>query len=345
MESETHKRVSLATQWAQAYVCGGDEVILLSGSAGLGVADAKSDVDIYVFSHSVTAISDRAQLLSNFGLCRLFELPTRRGGRLGRYLFEGMTVDIEHVPMVAVNSTIDAVLVGNEIDPEKQKVIRGLLDAVALCGAEQWRLWCQKLAAYPRQLSVNMLRRHVNFEPLLRLKQRTLNRDDPLAFFGRLVAVMVNIVGTLAGLNKYYLGVAPGILKWTDLHLSRMHNLPTGTAEQLKVSLRDPSDCNLADLAVLISQILDRVDDAFPDVPTRRARSFLMSPHPTAALIIRHARHDSRSIGRAADRSSSELRSHWLSLGDLPVLGVEPACDARNGLSDPGTCLSARKSR
>jgi hypothetical protein len=284
MASETHKRVALATEWAQAYVRGGDEVIILSGSAGMGVADAKSDVDLYVFSHAVTAIPDHTEPLSKFGHCRLFDLPTRRGGRIGRYLFEGIMVDIEHVPMAAVNSTIDAVLLGNEIDPEKQKVIRGLLDAVALCGAEQWRFWCQKLAAYPRQLSINMLRRHVNFEPLLRLKQRTLNRDDPLAFFGRLVAVMVNIVGTLAGLNGYYLGVAPGILKWTDLHLSRMQNLPMGTAERLKVSLRDPSDCNLTDLTVLICQILDRVDDAFPDVPTRRARTFLTSHNSTTAL-------------------------------------------------------------
>lgn len=274
--SEVDRRLALAAECAGACRRDGTEVIILSGSAGMGVADSGSDIDLYVICDSAAASVPDAGSLSRLGLRPLTALPTRRGGWLQRHRCEDILIDIEGVPRSAVSATLDAVLVANEVDPEKQKVIRGLLDAVALAGTDEWQLWCRRLAAYPDQLGINMLRRHVRFEPLLRLKRRTLDRDDPLAFYSRLVVVMVNVLGTLAGLNRYYVGAAPGILKWTDFHLQRMQNVPSGTAQRLKAALRDPSDPNLADVEGLILETLDRVDAACPAVSTQRARAALL---------------------------------------------------------------------
>jgi hypothetical protein len=120
-----------------------------------------------------------------------------------------------------------------------------------------------------------MIRAHLRFEPLVRLKRRTLERGDPLAFTATLTNCIVHLVGVLAGLNGYYLAAAPGLLKWTDLHLSRMRIRPEGIATLIGEAIREPSDENLGALEELISGVFDVVEKAFPDVSTRTARDFL----------------------------------------------------------------------
>lgn len=275
MVTGSTSRIQLAAGWARACTRQGNEMIILSGSAGAGNADDHSDVDLYVFVDALAASTSNEDSLLQLGLRKTFALPTKRGGLLERYIFQDMAVDIELVPRAVLTRTLDAVLIKGDVDPEKQKVIRGLLDAVALYGQEEWELWCRKLEPYPRQLAINMVRAHMHFEQLVRLKRRTLERDDPLAFCSRLVVAMVNIVGTLAGLNAYYWGADPAILKWTDVHLSRMQRRPPETGQRIKAGLRDPSDSNLRDLENLVNEVLDLVEVTFPEVPTCYIRPFL----------------------------------------------------------------------
>ncbi len=272
---QSDERLALAAKWARALALRGDEVVLLSGSAGLGIADDHSDIDLYVFNGGASeAIFDNSAL-RGFGLCKVFAAATRRGGTLERYALGGILVDIEQLPREALLQTIDAVLLEFDVDPAKQKVLRGLLDAIALNGEAEWQCWCARLAAYPRQLAINMIRAHLRFDPLVRVKRRTLLRGDPMAFSGSLTVFLAQIVGVLAGLNHYYLGAAPGLLKWTDLHLSRMQAVPSTAVDFIHAVLRDPSDHHLTALEHLARDLFAAVDSAFPEVSTHTARDYL----------------------------------------------------------------------
>ncbi len=272
ISGESERRLALARRCAPA--CAADEVVILSGSAGFGIADERSDVDLYVFGNGPKKGEDR---FAKHGLRKVFETPTRRGGTLARHVVDGIAFDVEVVPRLEVERVLDAVLREHDVDPEKQRMVRGLLDAVPIAGVSDWKAWCERLAEYPPQLGFNMLRAHLHFERLADMKRRTLDRGDTLAFYGRLTGTLVNALGSLAGLNRYYLGVAAHVLKWTDVHLGRMSALPAGATERMKAALRQPTDGRMEDLDALISEILDLVDRMAPQVPTRYVRPFLSS--------------------------------------------------------------------
>jgi hypothetical protein len=197
---------------------------------------------------------------------------------LERFLYNDISVDVETVSITEIERTINEVLLEYDIDPLKQKIVRGIIDARVIHGEPQWSQWSQRMDKYPDQLAHNMLRAHLHFERTSDLKQRTLDRGDALAFYGRLSAVVLNVVGTLAGLNRYYLGVAYEILKWTDFHMSRMRLVAPDTATRMDACLREPSDANLKDMDILVQQVLAMVDRASPDVTTKYIRPFLDPP-------------------------------------------------------------------
>ena len=213
--------------------------------------------------------------LERHGLRRVLSLPTSRGGMLHRFWCGGISVDVETVPIGAIERTLDDILLRHDTDPFKQKVARGILDAEAIYGKSQWTQWCDRLADYPVELAQKMIRAHLHFEKTSELKQRTLGRGDALAFYSRLSAVLLNVVGTLAGLNRYYLGVAPAVMKWTDFHLSRMDLILPNTAMRMEACLREPSDANLKDIDALVQQVLALVDRASPATTTEYIRPFL----------------------------------------------------------------------
>jgi hypothetical protein len=272
ISGESERRLALARRCAPA--CAPDEVVILSGSAGFGIADERSDVDLYVFGNGPKKGEDR---FAKHGLRRVFETPTPRGGMLVRHEVDGITLDVEVVPRLEVERVLNAVLREHDVDPEKQRMVRGLLDAVPIGGASEWKAWCERLQEYPPQLGLNMLRAHLHFQRLSEMKRRTLDRGDPLAFYGRLTDTLVNALGSLAGLNRYYLGVAAHLLKWTDVHLGRMSAVPANAAERLKAALRQPTDERMEDLDALIVEILDLVERMAPQVHTRYVRPFLAS--------------------------------------------------------------------
>jgi hypothetical protein len=278
ISDESQRRIELAQRCSTAYVDDGSEVIIVSGSAGLGMADERSDLDMYVFCEAGKKLRNREDRLSQFGLRKAFETPTSRGSTLERYVLDDLTVDVEVVPKPVVEKVLAAVLCEHDIDPEKQKVVRGLLDAVPIAGADAWEEWCRRLATYPSELGIHMVGSHLRFARLVDMKRRTLDRGDPLAFYSRLTGTMLNSLGSLAGLNHYYLGIAPRILKWTDVHLGRMTNLPTRASERIKAGLREPTDECLEDLQALIGDILCLVDQMVPEVQTQHVRRFLASP-------------------------------------------------------------------
>jgi hypothetical protein len=46
--SESERRFRLVQDWLEGRAWGSDDVILLSGSAGAGIADRSSDIDLYL---------------------------------------------------------------------------------------------------------------------------------------------------------------------------------------------------------------------------------------------------------------------------------------------------------
>lgn len=274
------ERASMAGKWLERSGCLDGDVVLLSGSAGLGIADQSSDVDIFVFTDREIP-SDPADALPACEDFRLtFQALTRRGGVLQRWSQHGILVDVERLPKLHVLDTLERLLVRHDPDATCQKVARGLLDAVPLSGASAWQDWCTRLSTYPDGLARAMIRSHLALEPLRRLRARTLEREDPLAFGCGLAAFQLHVLGLLAGLNRYLLPAAPGLMKHTRHHLARMRWQPPGLERSLSLTWQDPCDSNLSCLEQIAMTVLDEADARHPEISTARCRCQLQSGTP-----------------------------------------------------------------
>ena len=80
LSRQSGERLALAASWAETLASRDDDVVLLSGSAGLGIADDHSDIDLFVFSDDVLEVGSDNSALRDFGLHRMFAARTLRGG-------------------------------------------------------------------------------------------------------------------------------------------------------------------------------------------------------------------------------------------------------------------------
>jgi hypothetical protein len=250
------------------------QCVILCGSAAAPWADRASDIDLYVFTDSSERDGhDWQPPLDN--AAKVFADRSQRGGWFSRWSLSGVVMDVEWVPRSFVDRVLGDVVRCNDVDPEKQQTIRGLIDCQVLSGRSVHAAWLEAICPYPDALAVAMVRRHLRLRDLVRIRARTLDRGDTLAFYAQASAVMLDLVGMLAGVNRYYLGVSPDRAKWLPLHLNRMPCKPPNMTVRVDRGLRKPSEDNLADLNCLGEEVLTIVEGAFPQLWTRHVRSLV----------------------------------------------------------------------
>lgn len=275
MNDASRWRLELAQDIADIYAAQpGVQMVIATGSAARGVADAWSDLDLMAYWDEVP---DPAWLgtppLAGTGASR-FTAQGSGGGYLEQYRLGALKIDVGHGSVAGLAERIDDVTVRHSTEPTAQKVASGLQHAIALYGAGAYEQHRARVAAYPDALALKMVQQHLFFMPAWTHERQSLDRGDLFGFYDLVCDVVRNLMGVLAGLNRVYYPTHPEP-KWTAWYLTRMPLQPDGTHEAITALLAQPTHETIAAFYAVIEATVALVEQHLPAADTTTARAVL----------------------------------------------------------------------
>jgi predicted nucleotidyltransferase len=204
-EAAEHLR-ALATQIVEAAI---ERVPLraaiLTGSAGRGDADFYSDVDLLLYVDQLPSEERLAAIRTAVG----GTAPLTRH-RLDHFCGEEFDLhevrtEVSFFPVERIEWRLDELRDRpEEIEPEIQKVVQGMLEGLPLYGKELIQRWQARLSDYPEPLRRATIERCWNFFPLWYHGEAMAERDAELWRLEVLLEAAFNLLGVVAALNRIY---------------------------------------------------------------------------------------------------------------------------------------------
>jgi hypothetical protein len=272
------RRLALARRMAS--ICAsypGVRAIALTGSVARGEADDASDIDLLLYYDELPTEEEvQATRLQVGGSERIFFLGDPKEGSFAEsYAVDGVKHDFAHATIATWERDMDVVLEQHECDSPMQKALSGILDAVALHGAELLGGWKARAARYPDALAEAMVKRHLRFYPPWVPEKHAADRDDLLFLYEILTEAERNILGVLMGLNRVYHW---GEYKRMDSFLARLPIAPVNLSSRLKAILRAEPHTAVQQLGSLIDETFALVETHMPNVNVAEVRQRYQRP-------------------------------------------------------------------
>src|SRR6266478_4287021 len=273
MQEESLWRYALAQQIASHYHANPKvAAVLVEGSVARDYADRSSDLDLAVFwAQPPTAQECRDIVTRALGRDR-HPSPSHReaAGWSERHVREGVAIDVRHTTVAATEGILAAVL--ERADPRlaKQQHLAALRSALPLVNPTLITRWQQQAAAYPHELAVAMVRKHLRFRPAWEQEQLA-QRHEVLVLYDSFCTAQKHLLLVLLGLNRLYY---PG-WRWLDRLMDEMQVTPPNLSPRLKqlfaiVSI-DPR-ASVYQLHDLIEETFRLVETHLGEVDTQAAR-------------------------------------------------------------------------
>jgi hypothetical protein len=284
--SELRRR--LAESLVLAYASNPNVVALfVGGSAARGHADRYSDLEIGVVWSEAPAEAERSDAITAAGgdLVRLYPVEEYGLGpvladawKLGRRAdqpFTGVEVDMHHFLREDVEHVLTDVLDRFDPDPVKQSLVGAILTGIALHGRGLLEEWQRRVAEYPEELRVAVVRAHAQIEGLWRLDAFAA-RGNPVAGYGVLTVAHEQLLHALLGLNRqYYSGV-----KSLDAVVAQLELAPDDLLERIRASYPLRPRASRESLTRLVEETYDLIEEHVPEVDVARLREFLRYERP-----------------------------------------------------------------
>ena len=243
--------------------------VLLAGSVARGLADDSSDIEVDVFWGSAPADGDRRRPWADNGW-ELVASDVDEHEWADSFLVDTIKVDTSQFLVETVDRWIDKVVDEGDTDPEYQVRITAIRDGEPLHGAEQIGSWRSRTDRYPDGLQRAMVEEGLDIWPRMRLEMLA-DRDDVLLLHSDLVDVIQHLLGALMGLNRRY---APHPWhKWLDWEISLLPVTPTDLNQRNREILTTSPHAAVAELAMLVEETLDLVDDHMVGVDVAAPRA------------------------------------------------------------------------
>ncbi len=254
----------------------GCSCVMVTGSTAKGITDDQSDVDMTAYYEGELPSDELLDgLRSELGGGEIkWTLGERSQGSFAQaWDLGGREIQIGHTACAAWEQTIDAVLLEHDIESPAQKAMEGTLNCIALHGEKQMKAWQERIAAYPRDLSLKMIRGNLGFFPLWRLEEHFRTRDAELWYNQELAEAAYKIVAILSGLNRLYW--CRFQFKRTTRHIGLMEHTPRDLANRLNGLFRSPREQALPELKALVRESLELVAPRFPEIELEALRARL----------------------------------------------------------------------
>jgi hypothetical protein len=179
----------------------GVDAVMLGGSTARGDADRWSDVEVGVFWHRPATPAERRGVAADVRLVNVDGPPWNDHVSL-----DGLMVEVEHRLSESVETALDGLLSGRP-DGATMQLAQGFVDGADVLGprADLVARWQERVATYPRDLAVAVVRHDGNIEKFWRL-QMLIERDNPLLIARELTRITSQLLGVLHALNGRYAG-------------------------------------------------------------------------------------------------------------------------------------------
>jgi hypothetical protein len=256
--------------------------VIVGGSTAHGHADRHSDLELFVAWSRPPTEDDRAAAIarargdlvhlypSDAGLWADAWKVERRGGEA----FTGIEVDMSHGVVETVERILADVVERFDPDPDKLLFAGGVLDGVALHGAETVERWQERVRLYPAGLQEAVVRAHAQIEGLWRLDAYA-ERDNPIGGYRVLVSAQEDLLHTLLAINRvYYAG-----FKSLEAVCAGLAIAPADLLTRLR-SCYPLSPTSKTTLAALVEETYDLVERHLPGIDVALLRTYLRYERP-----------------------------------------------------------------
>lgn len=265
-------RTELARPLLAAYAAlSGVTAAALSGSAARGTADRWSDVEAMVFWSRPPRDREREDAAAS-------------GGATPRRFFayvederiwcddlsagsEDVLVEVTHLLVATAEEHLDRLLRRCEPDPLLLNFAQGVVDAVPASGDGLLEEWRQRLAVYPEELRVAVIRRTAQVDHFWRWRM-FVERRNPMLLAAATADIAGRLYATMLALNGRY---GPG-LKSPDALAQPFELAPPEFALRLRGSFGLAPEAQAAALTALILETYDLIEQHVPEVDVARLR-------------------------------------------------------------------------
>ena len=274
LQAEAQRRVDMAQRVADAHRALGDASLLalVSGSTVEDLVDERSDVDMSIVLTALPAEdllrTACRQVSGSEWIWKLGDWAD--GGGVVAFLVDGIEVQIAYCTASKLNRDLDELLLRHNPDTPLHKLAEGLLKAWPLAGHERLLALQHRLAAFPPELGVAMIRHGLATPMPWRIVPQLLHRDAGIWLRELQVEACYRLLLVLCGLNGRYFTRFQ--VKRQGRLASQLRLAPVQLSARMDALLAAPPLQAFALLHALEGEVLDLVARHQPEVDLATAR-------------------------------------------------------------------------
>jgi hypothetical protein len=245
--------------------------VLLAGSAGEGIADELSDLDLIAYYDRLPPAPAIRAWRRAVGVLSPGARIRARSGWTDMWQMDGVECQGGGLLVAAVEKLLKDLRSGRDPDsPSQQKVAMGLLHGMPLRDDGLIAGWHERLREFPEALARSMAQHHLRLFPYWASRRQLAARDAFLFEVQSLLDGSFHILGALSAVNSLYFTTFQ--LKRMRSHISGMQTAPPELAERLEALFTAPRDVAAGELHRLVAETVDIVAARFPDLDTSGIR-------------------------------------------------------------------------
>jgi hypothetical protein len=259
--------VSLAQRLSAAYVARcAPRAVLLTGSAGEGLADEYSDLDVIAYYEG--AIPDSAVLAAvraevGGENCREV-FPRNDHACAEAYRQRGVDIEVAHFEITEIERRLSELLRGHDPGSTQHKAVIGILHGRPLHGADLIEEWQRRCAHMPDALARAMVEHYLRQTMALWYFADAIEgRDATLWVRQTLATDALNMLGVLAGLNGRFYSTFQ--MKRMRRFIASLRIAPPNLAERLEAIVGSDQRQGIEVLELLVQDVLELLQRHMPE--------------------------------------------------------------------------------
>jgi predicted nucleotidyltransferase len=259
-------RTAYARRLAQKIILfEGVRAVVVAGSVARNYADEYSDIEIPIFWEALPDDDVRLSIVKALQARFLFAYdgPARED----QLLVNGIQVDLWHITLDHQEDVIEGVLTRNCTDLGSLNAMDTIRCCIPLCGDEIVQQWKVRAQQYPLDLAKSIIQEHLQS---FRVDQLSVfaQRNDPTGFLSELTWLQKEAFLVLLALNQRYFPT----FKWLYQSLETMPLKPHSIANRFRSACATPQAAAVADTQSVLLEIVQLIEDRFPEIDTALAR-------------------------------------------------------------------------
>lgn len=272
-EMASQWRVALAQNIVTHYPAA---IVLLVGSAAMGVADAWSDLDFVMYWQDAPTEAQRQHIADMLNGHEIMLEDSSEHGDLALqslsdiYLLgeQGLKIDITHKTLASLEKLIADVTIHHACDSLKLAIVHGVVNSLPLVGDELFASYRQQIGQLPAPVAERLLERYLH-NTAYDLIMMIVRRDDVLYTRQLVDQLCENTLFALIILNKQY---PPDRLKHIQILGSNLQIKPDNLLERIHTICNQPPVEGLPIARDLLLDTFDLAESADYDVTVARTQ-------------------------------------------------------------------------